>query len=425
MNYIKKSIRIHLLAFSVFAAVLTIDGADYTPGNFHNYTHDSGAIPKGDYQYSVFVPKDYSPKKSYPVVFYLHGGGRGRFHPDQGKRNMVSDRLKDNKRTTDAGYSRNVSDFIGYILVSPVKPIAKWNAAVFKRLLAHVKSKVSVDENRVYVTGFSMGGQGTWIVACGNDGSYKIAAMMPLGAWGCRQVKRGTTSQTCKTLKTAVWNLHCPQDPVSKISEQLPLFQSHLDLGGYGRFTMIPGRGHISRPRGNDHAFFSMRMAWMLSQTYGTPFNYVLKVNDGKIVKAASGKRPFTGDTSGYGFYEPGTVVNIIAPESKGDKPFVKWASDQGKFAEVTSRSTSFTTPEGDVTISAIYGKQPFKLSVVGGKANPAAPKPGEIVTVSASTDKFFYWKTDSKLIDIALPSARSFTFAMPSADVTITAQGK
>ena len=99
---------------------------------------------------------------------------------------------------------------------------------------------------------------------------------------------------------------------------------------------MIPGWGHISRPRGNDHAFFSMRMAWMLSQTYDTPFNYVLKVNDGKIVKVASGKRPFTGDTSDYGFYEPGTVINITAPESKGDKPFVKWASDQGEFAEET-----------------------------------------------------------------------------------------
>ena len=415
----------YLLIFNFITADITAQAASYTPGKFHNYSHAEGTVPKGDYQYSIYVPTDYSPKKSYPVVFYLHGGGRGRFHPDQGKRNMVSDRLKDNKRTTDAGYSRNVSDFIGYILVSPVKPIAKWNAAVFKRLLTHVKSKVSVDENRVYVTGFSMGGQGTWIVACGNDGSYKIAAMMPLGAWGCRQVKRGTTPQTCKTLKTAVWNLHCPQDPVSKISEQLPLFQSHLDCGGYGRFTMIPGRGHISRPRNNDYAFFSMRMAWMLSQTYGTPFNYVLKVNDGKIVKVASGKRPFTGDTSGYGFYEPGTVINITAPESMGDKPFVKWASDQGKFAEATSRSTSFTTPEGDVTISAIYGKQPFKLSVVGGKANPAAPKPGEIVTVSASTDKFFYWRTDSKLIDIALPSVRSFKFAMPSSEVTIIAQEK
>ncbi|MBT6959335.1 MAG: hypothetical protein HN996_12995, partial [Opitutae bacterium] len=221
------------------------------------------------------------------------------------------------------------------------------------------------------------------------------------------------------------WNLHCPKDPISKISEQLPLFQSHLDLGGYGRFTMIPGWGHISRPRGNDHAFFSMRMAWMLSQTYDTPFNYVLKVNDGKIVKVASGKRPFTGDTSDYGFYEPGTVVNITAPESKGDKPFVKWASDQGGFAEATSRSTSFTTPSGDVTISAIYGKQPFKLNVVGGKANPVAPKPGEVVTVTAATNKFFYWRTDSKLIDIPLPSARSFRFAMPSGDVTLTAQEK
>ena len=421
----QKKTCLYLTILSLFVVTHDVRSADYTPGKFHNYSHAEGTVPKANYQYSVYVPNNYDPKKSYPVVFYLHGGGRGRFHPDQGKRNMISDRLKDNNLTTDAGYSRNVSDFIGYILVSPVKPVAKWNATAFKRLLAHVKSKVSINENRVYVTGFSMGGQGTWIVACGNDGSYKIAAMMPLGAYGCRQVTRGTTSQTCKTLKTAVWNLHCPKDPISKISEQLPLFQSHLDLGGYGRFTMIPGWGHISRPRGNDHAFFSMRMAWMLSQTYDTPFNYVFKVNHGKIVKVASGKRPFTGDTSDYGFYEPGTVVNITAPESKGDKPFVKWASDQGGFAEATSRSTSFTTPSGDVTISAIYGKQPFKLNVVGGKANPVAPKPGEVVTVSAATNKFFYWRTDSKLVDIPLPSARSFRFAMPSGDVTLTAQEK
>ena len=421
----QKKTCLYLTILSLFVVTHDVRSADYTPGKFHNYSHAEGTVPKANYQYSVYVPNNYDPKKSYPVVFYLHGGGRGRFHPDQGKRNMISDRLKDNNLTTDAGYSRNVSDFIGYILVSPVKPVAKWNATAFKRLLAHVKSKVSINENRVYVTGFSMGGQGTWIVACGNDGSYKIAAMMPLGAYGCRQVTRGTTSQTCKTLKTAVWNLHCPKDPISKISEQLPLFQSHLDLGGYGRFTMIPGWGHISRPRGNDHAFFSMRMAWMLSQTYDTPFNYVFKVNHGKIVKVASGKRPFTGDTSDYGFYEPGTVVNITAPESKGDKPFVKWASDQGEFAEATSRSTSFTTPSGDVTISAIYGKQPFKLNVVGGKANPVAPKPGEVVTVTAATNKFFYWRTGSKLIDIPLPSARSFRFAMPSGDVTLTAQEK
>ncbi|MDP7012311.1 MAG: hypothetical protein QF685_13155, partial [Verrucomicrobiota bacterium] len=161
------------------------------------------------------------------------------------------------------------------------------------------------------------------------------------------------------------------------------------------------------------------------SQTYGTPFNYVLKVNDGKIAKVANGKRPFTGDTSGYGFYEPGTVVNVTAPESKDGKPFVNWASDRGTFAKATSRSTSFTTPKGDVTISAIYGRQPYTLKVEGGKAEPANPKPGEIVTVTATGNQFYFWKTDSKLIDIALPSARSFSFAMPSGNVTITDQGK
>ena len=415
---------LYLIILSLVAVTSDVRSADYTPGKFHNYSHAEGAVPKGDYQYSVYVPGDYDPKKSYPLVFWLHGG-RGRDHPEKGKRNMVSDRLKGNVRSTDAGYSRNVPGYIGYILVSPVKPVLRWNAGIFARLIKHVKGKVSVDENRIYVTGFSMGGQGTWRVGCGNDGSYKIAAMMPLGAWGCREVRRGKTKETFKTLNTAVWNLHCPQDPVSRMSEQLPLFQAHLDFGGYGRFTMIPGKGHISRPRGNDHAFFGMRMGWMLSQTYGTPFNYVLKVNDGKIVKVVSGKRPFTGDTSGYGFYEPGTVVNVTAPESKGDKPFVKWASARGTFAKATSRSTTFTTSKGDVTISAIYGKQTYTLKVEGAKAEPAEPKPGEVVTVTATGKQFYFWKTDSKFIDIALPSARSFTFAMPSADVTITAQGK
>ena len=156
----QKKTCLYLTILSLFVVTHDVRSADYTPGKFHNYSHAEGTVPKANYQYSVYVPNNYDPKKSYPVVVYLHGGGRGRFHPDQGKRNMISDRLKDNKLTTDAGYSRNVSDFIGYILVSPVKPVAKWNATAFKRLLARVKSLVSINENRVYVNGIRKGGQG-------------------------------------------------------------------------------------------------------------------------------------------------------------------------------------------------------------------------------------------------------------------------
>ncbi len=398
--------------------------ADYTPGKLHNYSHQDGTVGKNNYQYSIFVPKDYDPKSPYPLVFYLHGGGKGRTHPSQGHRNMLTGRLRDNNRKTDAGYSRNMPDYKGYILVSPVKPIAYWRASVFKRLVAHVKSKVNIDENRIYVTGFSMGGQGTWFVACGSDGSYRIAAMMPLGAWGCNYVRPGKTVKTCKTLKTPTWVLHCPLDHVSKISEQLPLFQNHVDLGGYGRFTMIPGKGHKSRPP-NDNEFLSLRMSWMLSQTYGTPFNYILQVNDGRIGKISSGKRPFTADTGRHGFYEPGTVVNISAAKSKDGQAFTGWAAPKGKFANAKSSSTTYTTASGDVVISAIYGTRAYKLTVIGGKAKPASPKPGQVVTVIPGSDRFYYWKTSTTLVDIAIPTNRSFQFVMPSADVTLTAQEK
>ena len=116
------------------------NASDYTPGAYHSFAHSDGTVPDDVYQYSVYVPKDYDPQKSYPVVFYLHGGGKGRTHPDQGKRNMVASRLFDNNRQTVAGYSQNDPNFIGYILVSPVKPVATWNAKKFGRLLKHAQT---------------------------------------------------------------------------------------------------------------------------------------------------------------------------------------------------------------------------------------------------------------------------------------------
>ena len=92
----------YLSIFFFIAAGRSTQAASYTPGKFHNYSHAKGTVPKRDYQYSVYVPSDYDPKKSYPLVFWLHGG-RGRDHPDKGKRNLISDRLKDNVRSTDAG----------------------------------------------------------------------------------------------------------------------------------------------------------------------------------------------------------------------------------------------------------------------------------------------------------------------------------
>lgn len=411
----------------VFLVTTTsLQAADFTPGAQHNFTHENGTVPKDTYQYSLWVPKGYQASKKYPVVIFLHGGGRGRTHPNQGKRNMVSARLVDNQRWTDAGYSGNAQGSHEYLHVAPVKPIARWKPDQFNRLLKHVQSKVNIDENRIYVMGFSMGGQGTWHVGEGQKLGYKIAAIMPLGAWGCQEVARGNTPETCQTRMTPVWVQHCPRDHVSRISQQVRLYQNHLDCGGYGRFTMIPGKGHISRPRGDDDEAFSMRIAWLLSQTYGTPVNHTIQVEGGVIMQVVDGERGLLGDTCKYGFFEAGSVIRLTAPETRNGKRFLRWASAHGSFSDPTNRRPHYTVGNHDAFVVPVY-EGSAKLTVMGGTAKPAKPKPGEIVTVTADpfpipdADYAFWWRTDAAL-DLYHPYQKSFTFCMPSRDVRIAA---
>jgi hypothetical protein len=165
----------------------------------------------------------------------------------------------------------------------------------------------------------------------------------------------------------------------------------------------------------------------MLSQTHGTPFNYMTRLNDGKIAKVASGDRPYTGDTSGFGFYEPGSVLEITADKTKNGKPFLKWACHQGEFTDASARSTMYTTAANDVVISTIYGDQTPELSVTGGTATPAAPVPGQQVTVTADSDSdgnhFAYWKFSTDRIEIPVPTSRTIRFAMPATPLNLSAQ--
>ncbi len=418
------------LLLLAFVSAAPLRAQNYTPGAQHVFTHASEAVPADTYQYSLWVPKDYKPAHLYPVVFFLHGS-TGRDHPKEAMKNMVSDRLVDNKPWTAAGYSGNHPNQFGrgYLHVAPAKPGFSWDMDKFKRLLDHVKRQVNIDADRVYVTGFSMGGRGAWEVASIADPKYRIAAILPLGAYACDVVRRGATPETCETVGTPVWVQHCPLDPVSKISEQIALLQNHLDCGGYGRVTMIPGEGHIDEPSDADRKYFDLRMEWMLSQSHGTPVNTLMQVDGGTILEFVSGERGFIGDTARHGFFEPGSVIRITASETWNGKRFVKWASASGTFADPTARTTVYTTAASDTQIMPLYGTDPVKLAVAGGTAKPTNPQPGDTVTITAEraesnvgTNRHFYWHTDQQ-VDIPLPQRRSFMFTMPSRDVTFTAR--
>ena len=97
-----------LLLLLGICATAQVQAGNYTPGEQHLFTHESGDVPTDTYQYSLWVPKDIQevPDLSWPAVFFLHGED-GRKHPKEATRNMVADRLMDqngsNRRIDSAG----------------------------------------------------------------------------------------------------------------------------------------------------------------------------------------------------------------------------------------------------------------------------------------------------------------------------------
>lgn len=101
-------------------------------------------------EYFVYVPPSYTPDKSWPVILALHGVGSIGYE-------QIMAWLK---------FSTHNDEFI---LVGPTYgPGLWWNEEAEKLVLSvldQVKHEYHVDTNRIYITGFSSGGHGTWYIA--------------------------------------------------------------------------------------------------------------------------------------------------------------------------------------------------------------------------------------------------------------------
>ena len=113
------------------------------------------------YTYSVKVPEGYNSSNEYPVFLFLHG--------------QLLDSVFFNNMLTNNFY---MPEDDKYIIVRPSKLESDWNPKKALDVLEDVKSHLSVDDDRVYLTGLSMGGRGTFIVAAALPDYF--AAIMPL-----------------------------------------------------------------------------------------------------------------------------------------------------------------------------------------------------------------------------------------------------
>lgn len=191
--------------------------------------------------YGLYLPKNYNPKKKYPFVVMLHGAGsnhRLALRRVFGKSNAEGE--------SDVEASRYFPEWkdVDYIVVSSFARGTMGYQGVAEKdvmdMIADAKKRFSIDENRMYLTGLSMGGGGTMWVGLSYPDMW--AAIAPV----CPAPPAGTLELVPNALNFPVYFFQGDVDPAVKVDSTRKWVQRLKDAGTKVEYTEYPGVKHNS-----------------------------------------------------------------------------------------------------------------------------------------------------------------------------------
>jgi predicted peptidase len=197
------------------------------------------------YRYLFYLPRDYSSQTPIPMMLFLHGAGE-RGHDLELVKKHGPPRLIAQGRS------------FPFIIVSPQCPANHWwNAEDLNALLDEVIRSYAVDTSRIYVTGLSMGGFGTWTLGVTYPGRF--AALVPICGWG-------EPFAAFRLKDMPIWAFHGAKDPIVPLSKSQEMIEAIKRAGGSPKLTVYPEAGHDSWTETyNNPELYS----WMLRQHSG------------------------------------------------------------------------------------------------------------------------------------------------------------
>lgn len=183
--------------------------------------------PKVNYPYLLYLPKEYSTsKKDFPLIIYLGGGSQ-------------SGNDLNKLKTYGIPFYIEQGHEYDFIIASPQCPENKyWTTENwFDSLYSDLTSKYRIDTDRIYITGISNGGFGTWQIAM--DYPDRFAAIAPL----CGGVNDSDTTNISSLKHLPIWTFHGTADDMIPISETERVVNK-LEKYGNIRFTRLKNEGH-------------------------------------------------------------------------------------------------------------------------------------------------------------------------------------
>lgn len=193
--------------------------------------------------YLLYLPDGYTSDTAtrFPLMIFLHGSG-------ESGEDLAKVKVHGPPKMIDQGRK------FPFIVVSPqAPPNTGWQTDRMEAMLNDIKKKYRVDEDRIYLTGLSMGGFGTWNWAAKFPNEF--AAIAPICGGG-------DASETWKLRHVPVWCFHGAKDDVVPLSSSQRMVDSLKKYSRDVRFTVYPEANHNSwdTTYNNDSLY-----SWLLS----------------------------------------------------------------------------------------------------------------------------------------------------------------
>ncbi len=177
-------------------------------------------------RYLLFLPKDYGRTTArWPLIIFLHGAGE------------AGDDLDAVRRVGLMEYVKNQKDF-PFIVAAPQIPKGDWwyhHVDDVMLMLDDILIHYDADPERIYLTGLSLGGYGTWDIA--SKYPERFAAIVPICGGGMPDV-------ACKLKDMPIWAFHGAKDDIVQPWRSEKMVEAINKCGGNAKLTIYPDGGH-------------------------------------------------------------------------------------------------------------------------------------------------------------------------------------
>jgi predicted peptidase len=192
--------------------------------------------------YLLYLPNDYDKQEAWPLMLFLHGAGERGDDVEMVKKHGPPKLIAEGK------------DF-PLIVVSPqCAKDRQWEPIELMALLDEIGGRYKVDVDRIYLTGLSMGGFGTWRLAA--FAPDKFAAIAPICGGGEKYWAK-------QIVHLPTWAFHGAKDAVVPLERSQIMIDELNKNGGHPKLTIYPDAGHDSWTETYDNPEF---YKWLTEQ---------------------------------------------------------------------------------------------------------------------------------------------------------------